>query len=120
MSKQSLVDAISAKVDEWLAKGKSRIGHVEWVKGREGEVYIRYNSYLEQFDLASFSILPKYRKKGVAKAIISMAVTKPIKKVRIENILVPEWAEKVMQYSFAGRKTRVVEEGTPSVIFEQE
>lgn len=101
----SLVELLSQQIDEWLTKPPRLVGLNVWLEGLEGKLYIRYNSYWDQLDLATFEIKRKYQKKGISKSLIELAVSKPIKIIKIENILVPKWAQKVAQYNFPGRET---------------
>lgn len=119
MSKpKSLLDAVSQVLDDWLANPPI-LARNGWVYGKEGSIYIRYNTHTDQIDLSSFSIHRRYQKKGIAKAIIAMACQKAVGSVKIENILVPEWAEKVCKYQFSGRNTRVTSDGFSTTVFFQ-
>lgn len=127
--KEPLVKAVSQTIDRWMLECQERTFCTknEWIKGIEGEIYVRY-SYSpkinhQRLDLASFSILPKYQQKGIAKALIAMACQKPIKTVKVELIHALEWGAKVRHYQFPGRQTII--EGEPyteviSVIWEKE
>lgn len=110
LKEKILAEWVSDCVDKWLALPRTPFGHNAWIENHEGKVYIRYNAFMEKLDLASFEIKPRYRKKGVAKAVIEMAVKKDIKIIRIENISVPGWARKILRYKFPGRKVVIIGE----------
>jgi len=127
--KESLLKAVSQTIDRWMLECQKRTFCTknEWIKGIEGEIYVRYSFSPkinhQRLDLASFSILPKYQQKGIAKALIAMACQKPIKTVKVELIHALEWGAKVRNYQFPGRQTII--EGEPyteviSVIWEKD
>lgn len=129
--KETLVEAINQKVDEWLARTKENDPYVnqnEYVYGMEGNAYLRYLyspiRNVDKLDLANITIKDKFQRKGISKRILAALCEKPIKTIKVELIHNLDWANKVKNYKFPGRKTIVKEEGRKggaiSVIFEKD
>lgn len=114
--KVPLLEALSQKLDSWLAN-PPLLSSNEWVKGPEGQVYIRYNTRWDQIDLATFSIKEKHQGRGIMKAILTMACQKSAKSIQVECIQ-EEWlAKKLASYVFPGRETVSVFNGLTSNVF---
>lgn len=99
--------ALAAAVAKWLKSPRDL--KVAWVIGREGQIYVRHNVYMNRIDLANFDIDARHQGKGIAYSVIAYCCGLPIKTVRIENILNKRWASKVREYRFEGRDTVVTD-----------
>lgn len=102
-----LLKAVENQIDFWL-KNPPLVSINNWIKGKEGEIYIRYNSKWDRLDLATFNIKEKYQGKGVTKSIIQLACSKNISTIRIENILEPSFSAHLEKYKFLNRKTVII------------
>lgn len=100
-----LLEAVTKWLKDELDKGERLLGSAEWVKGTDGDLYIRYISRLSRIDLSNFIIDFRYQRKGIAKSIIEMACGLDVDVIRIENIQNLAWAAKVREYTFKGRET---------------
>jgi len=103
----TLPEAVSEQLDEWIAETPedSPLGRIGWIRRKTGEVYVRFNAHLGRIDLANFQIAERHQRKGLARAVIEIAVAKPVRVIRVENILNPTWADRVRRYRFEGRVT---------------
>jgi hypothetical protein len=107
----TLAEKVSDQLDIWIEEKPRFCGRIGWIKHSTGEVYIRYNAHFKRIDLSNFAIGENCQRQGIARQIIEMATKKEVRTVRIENILNPEWAEKVKSYQFDNRKTELRDHG---------
>lgn len=117
---KTLAEKVSDQLDIWIEEGPRFCGRIGWIKHSTGEIYIRYNARFKRIDLSNFAIT--HQRQGIARQIIEQAVTKEVRTIRVENILNPEWAEKVKAYQFDNRTTMLVALGfgLPTVDFVRE
>ena len=115
MVAKHLTAVFTETVDAWIENRGSFCHRNEWLKGTEGEIYVRYlysSSFAAEIrnrlDLANFQISTKYQKKGIARSLIEIACAKPVQSVKVELIHTIEWGKKIREYQFPNRKTIVV------------
>lgn len=110
----SLLAAVVKQKGSWLSRPPSICGVNGWIAGDEGELYARWSSELDRFDLASISIDKEHQGRGLfTKILRAVCSDGRIGTVRIENILVDQFYEGMKKVVIEGRRRVEIDLGFP-------
>jgi len=110
-AESKLYQALDSAWRRWLRPdGALLMSERQWVRAREGEVYTRYNWRSGRLDVATVSIKPAYQGRGILRAVMGLATSLPVLRVRLESITNPRLMAGARTWKFPGRRREVVDE----------